>query len=334
MSNLKRKIAKVSIIVFLVIISGVSLLLGYVKFWLPDVGDAPDIKIVATKERIEHGHYLAQSVAGCMDCHSTRDWTKFSGPVVPGTEGMGGQLFGPEFGLPGKFYAKNITPYALSSWTDGEIYRAMTSGVSKDGHALFPMMPYHVFGSIDEEDVKDIIAYLRTMPAVKNDVPKSEADFPMNFIMNTIPKKPNFMKRPMEDDQVAWGKYLVFSASCTDCHTQSKEGVPVEGMYLAGGMPIELPFGTLRPANLTPDPQTGLGNWSREQFIRKFKQYTDSNYHVPTVDSGAFNTIMPWTLYATMKESDLAAIYAYLQTLPAVKNDFVRFTPRTAVAKK
>jgi hypothetical protein len=72
---------------------------------------------------IERGKYMAWHVMACMDCHCKRDFSKFSGPVVPGTDGMGGERFGPEFGLPGNIYSRNITPAAIGKWTDEEIIR-------------------------------------------------------------------------------------------------------------------------------------------------------------------------------------------------------------------
>ena len=81
----------------------------------------------------------------------------------------------------------NLTPYHLGNWTDGEIFRAITTGVSRDGHALFPVMPYTSYAKMDPADIKDIIAYLRTLKPIHNAIPAAESDFPMNFIINTMP---------------------------------------------------------------------------------------------------------------------------------------------------
>ena len=64
----------------------------------------------SVKKVLEKGEYLAIHVAGCIDCHSKRDFDKYSGPPIPGTEGGGGLLFDEKFGLPGKLYGKNILP--------------------------------------------------------------------------------------------------------------------------------------------------------------------------------------------------------------------------------
>ncbi|GAL85136.1 cytochrome C [Sporocytophaga myxococcoides] len=317
----------------LFIFSGVFILLigalTYMKVALPNVGPAPEMKVDMSQERIERGKYLANHVSVCMDCHSGRDWNKFAGPMIEGTLGGGGEEFSQIFGFPGAFYAHNISPIGLGDWTDGEIFRAITSGVSKNGTALFPVMPHPAYGKMDEEDIKCIIAYLRTLKPVGKQAPKSKADFPMNFIINTIPQKPDFQKVPDTTDQIAYGKYIYTAAACTDCHTKQDNGSKIKGMEDAGGFEFPLPYGgTVRSANITPDKETGIGNWTEEQFVKRFKAYSDSAARNMNVQEGRFNTTMPWTMYAGMKEGDLKALYAYLKTIPPVKNNVVLFSPK------
>ncbi len=321
-----KKIILYTLLTIVVLIAG---LISYVKFTLPNVGEAEDLKIEATPERVAHGKYLANAVAACMDCHSTRDWSKFAGPLMDGTLGKGGEVFPEEFGFPGTFYSKNITPYGIGSWTDGELFRAITSGVNKDGEALFPVMPHKAYGKCDKEDIYDIIAYLRSLPSIKNDVPKSEAIFPMNVIINTIPTKAEFSTRPDKKNQVAYGKYLFTMASCTECHTKQDKGTPIEGMEMAGGFEFPLPVGTVRSANITPDKETGIGNWDEAAFVSRFKMYFDSNYVDPQVAPGNFQTVMPWKMYGQMEEEDLKAMFAYLKTIKPIKNQVEKFTPAT-----
>ena len=86
--------------------------------------------------------------------------TKYGGPVKAETLGAGGEFFGDEaegFAV----YSRNITPAAIGNWTDGELIRAFTSGVSKDGTPL-PIMPYPRYARLSREDVESIVAYLRT----------------------------------------------------------------------------------------------------------------------------------------------------------------------------
>lgn len=323
---MKRFLKIFKILAIVIVVLGVS---GYVYFnqAFPQIESVSDIKIESTPERIERGKYIFYHAAACVDCHSERDFTKLSAPVKPGTEGKGGEKFDEEFGLPGKFYARNITPYALGSWTDGEILRAITEGISKDGHALFPIMPYLVYGKMDQEDIYSVIAFIRTLPSIQNDVPESKANFPMSMIMKTIPTKSHFTKKPDPSNTVEYGKYLVELASCTDCHSPSDQGKPIEGKYLSGGIEINLPANTVvRTGNLTPDNETGLGLWTKEQFIKKFKESQLESFRNTTYKPGEFQTIMPWTVYGGLSEQDLGAIYDYLRTIPAVKNKVEKFS--------
>ncbi|THH36308.1 c-type cytochrome [Neolewinella litorea] len=289
----------------------------YVKTALPKVGPAPDLTVERTPERIARGKYLANHVMSCTDCHSERDWSQFSGPVVEHSLGQGGEVFGQEMGFPGRFVASNITPANLGDWTDGEIFRAMTSGVGKDGRALFPIMPYPAFGRADKEDILSVIAYIRTLPAIEHATEPSRADFPMNLIINTLPAEPQFTTRPDPADRVAYGEYLVTIAACTECHTKQEQGKIVGEAY-AGGMEFPLPNNRLvTSANITPHA-SGIGNWTEDQFVARFKQYQDSSYVSPEMGPNDPQTIMPWVMFSGMEERDLRAIYAYLQTLTPV----------------
>ncbi|MDX5346729.1 MAG: cytochrome c, partial [Hymenobacteraceae bacterium] len=230
-------------------------------------------------------------------------------------------------GFPGVYYSRNITPAGIGNWTDGEVMRAITAGVTKDGKALFPVMPHHLYGQLDEQDIKAIIAYLRTLKPIQNQIPESKSDFPFNLLLNTMPAKPKFSHIPPKTDQVAYGKYLVTAAACAECHTPKDKGKNIEGMEFAGGMEFKIPeTGTLRSLNITPDKENGIGNWSREAFINRFKMYDNPQAQHIAVAKGEFNTLMPWIMYSGMTEEDLGAIYAYLQSVKPVENKVERFT--------
>lgn len=321
------KLLKMIAYLFGAIVLLIGLLLLYVKTMLPSVGAPPDIKVTMSTENIERGKYLANHVLLCMDCHSTRDWTVFAGPPKPGTEGKGGEVFDQKMGFPGRYVAKNITPHNLGSWTDGEIFRAITTGVAKDGRALFPNMPYRNYGKLDKKDIEAVIAYIRSIPSINNEIEKSVSDFPMNFIINTIPQKAALTTIPDKSNTLEYGKYMITAASCIDCHTQQENGKFV-GEILAGGFEFKFPDGSIvRSANLTPDDKSGIGGWSKETFISRFKQYTDSTYIPTKVKPGDLQTPMPWTMYAGMHTEDLAAIYEYLRSVKPVSNVIEKFTP-------
>lgn len=328
-----KKVLKVLGILLVIILVGVVAVGAYVKLALPDVGDAPDMKVEATPERIKRGDYLANNVMVCMDCHSTRNWNEFSAPLVPNTLGKGGEIFDRKMGFPGVYYSANITPAGLKDWTDGEIFRAITTGVRKSGKPIFPVMPHHNYGLLDEEDIKSVIAYVRSLPAIENTIPASESDFPMNFIINTIPSKAKMSKMPAKSDTVAYGKYLLTAASCGECHTPFTKGSLEMDKFMGGGRVFEMPAGTLVSANISPDMETGIGKWNLETFLARFRMYRDSSAAHQKVDfMKEYNTIMPWTMYAGMTDEDLTAIYAYMKTLKPIKNSVTRFTPRVAKA--
>lgn len=326
-----KKILLILGIVLLVVAVVIGGAITYVSTALPDVGDAPDLRIEATSERIARGKYLATAVNVCMDCHSTRDWSKFSGPITPGTEGKGGERFDQALGFPGVYFSKNITPAGISRYTDGELYRVITSGVTREGRAMFPVMPYPYYGKMDDEDIYSLIVYLRSLPPLENEVQESVSDFPMNFILNTIPSKGTAVKRPDSSDQLATGGYLTNAAGCIECHTQAEQGKIIAELAFSGGREFKFPDGSIvRSSNITPDEETGIGKWSEEAFVQRFKAYTDSAY-VPAVNSGEFNTIMPWTMYGNMTDEDLKAIYAYLRTVKSVRNSVTKFeSPQSA----
>lgn len=146
-----KTIKKILLVAIVVIVVGIAAVLSYVKFALPDVGTVgtpENIKIAITPARIERGRYLVTSVCACIDCHSPRDWHKYPAPIIANTYGEGGEKFGYDEGFPGTFYAKNITPFNLKNWTEGQILRAITCGVDKNGKALFPVMPISITGNL------------------------------------------------------------------------------------------------------------------------------------------------------------------------------------------
>jgi len=318
------KIIGYLLLVVIILISGVLI---YVKAALPNVGPAPDLKVVSTPEKIERGRYLANSVTVCMDCHSTRDWSRFAAPLLPGTLGKGGERFDHDAGFPGIYYSKNITPSGITRYTDGELFRLITTGVTKEGRAMFPVMPYGNYGKLDPADIEAIIAYIRSLPAIENTPPDSKSDFPMNFIINTIPAKATPGKLPSKDDKVAYGGYLVTAASCIECHTAVDKGKIIQSLAYSGGREFNLPNGTVRSANITPDKETGIGLWTKENFVKRFTAFADSAYQIPIVKSNEFNTIMPWNMYGHMTTEDLEAIYTYLATLKPISNKVLKFSP-------
>lgn len=324
MKKLLKVIGVLLLVILLVLVGGIT----YITQALPNIPEPKDLQVELTPERVARGQYLANHVTVCMDCHSTRDWNKFSAPLEPGTLGKGGEVFDQSMNFPGRFVSKNLTPFHLKDWADADIYRAITSGVSKDGHPFFPVMPYPYYNKLATEDVYSIIAYLRTLSPIESVPEASKADFPMNIIIHTIPKpaEPMALPKPTDPD---YGSYLVNAAACRECHTKMEKGKAV-GEPFAGGFEFKYPDGSIaRSANITPDTLTGIGSWDRATFIRKFTEFADSTYKPIAVDwkSHDFQTVMPWTMYGGMTEHDLGAIYDYLRTLKPVVNKVQYWSP-------
>ena len=291
----------------------------------PDVAPAPDLAVAGTPEQIERGRYLAENVTVCQACHTPRDYTLFAGPIRRDLLGAGGERWDQTMGLPGVLYADNITPAALSEWTDGEILRAFTSGVSRDGTAIFPLMPYHAYGRMSQEDAEAIVAYLRQIAPIDHEVPERSMDPPLNIVVRLMPQQAEPQAIPSTSNELAYGEYMTTIAACSACHASLADGQPILDMAYAGGYGYPLPGGgEVRAANITPHEGTGIGSWTRDQFIARFKVMVGARDQVPP---GAYNTVMPWASYGEMTEQDLGAIFTYLQSLPAIENKVIRFTP-------
>jgi mono/diheme cytochrome c family protein len=309
------------LLIIVIVLAGAGYL--YLTLAFPKVSAATDLKIEATPQRLERGKYLAEGFFGCIDCHSDRNWSVFSGPVVPGTHGRGGQDLGEGAGF---VPASNITPdkeTGLGNWTDGEIFRAITSGVDKEGNFLGPMMPYTEFAKIDKEDIYSIIAYIKTLPAIKNAVPDKKLKFPLMLVFRTIPADANsFTKFPDQSDRVKVGEY--YGKSCKFCHSPGEKGEFEPDKLFSGGVEFPMPDGKIvRSSNITPDKETGIGNYTKDIFIQKFKIHADPINLDPKVRD--FNTPMMWNQFALIcKDEDLGAIFDYLMVQKPVNNKVLK----------
>ena len=316
------KIGGIVIAVLFLILVGAY---AYVMTSFPKYDPAPELNIEPTPELVARGKYLAETSFSCIDCHSTRDAEKFTMPLVPGTEGMGGMDMGEGAGF---VPARNITPdveTGIGGWTDGEIFRAITVGVNKDGEPLAPMMPYPLFRETDSTDIIAIIAYLKTLKPIHNKVPEKDLNFPLNIIFRTVQQPTAFITKPDSSDRLATGRYLAMP--CIFCHTPSDQGVMFQDSLLAGGVPFMLPGGGhVVTANITPDKETGIGQWTKEMFITRFKDATKPEMHT-AAPIGSYNTVMPWSFYGQMTDEDLAAIYDFLMTVKPVKHTVEKYIP-------
>ncbi len=312
-----------SIGLVLLLIAG-SVASAYLLVFTPAARPASAIQVARTPQTIERGRYLVVNVLQCIDCHSERDWTRYGGPpmepVGAGRACMtrqtptAGVNVGAEF-FPGTLCIRNITPdpeTGIGAWSDGEIIRAVREGVSRDGSALFPIMPFHILKALSDADVQAVVAYLRTLPAVVSLRPRKEIDFPLNLLFRLWPEPLRGpVTAPDPADGIAYGAYLARVARCEFCHSpreaQAREAIA--GKQFSGGVEFFLGGRKLVSMNLRPHA-SGLGNWTRETFIARFRAY-----QVPVPVAPERNTLMNWNAFAGMTEADLGAIFDYLRTL-------------------
>ncbi|MBL8913698.1 MAG: hypothetical protein JNM17_23555 [Archangium sp.] len=319
----------------------------------------PEVRAVPRDDAplIERGRYLAENVGVCMSCHTPRDFSFFSGLPLRERYGEGADV-GMVFGYwPPRvvMWAPNLTPTHLSEWSDAELQRAFVSGIGRDGHSLMLAMPYDQYNALSVDDARAIIAYLRALPPLPHptaspqgalppgEVPARKLPFPVEpFIVNIMPIEAHLVERaPPSEDTVATGKYLATIAGCLWCHSpMTKFDQVVKGKEWAGGHEFPKPNagveltslvrgpGVIRTPNISMDPRTGIGTWSREVFIARFKG-ADRAAIEQLAKPGPrdMNTVMPWAAYAGMTEADLGAIWDYLKTFPAQDNAINRFEP-------
>jgi mono/diheme cytochrome c family protein len=188
-------------------------------------------------------------------------------------------------------------------------------------------MPYPRYSALDRADVEAIVAYIRTLKPVTSHVPERELPFPLPLIVRTMPAAAQPQPRPAPGNTWSYGRYLVNAAACGDCHSpMDDQGQTIAGREFSGGMEFPLPGGgVVRSANISPDLETGIGRWTEEEFVNKFKGFENWTPVQLTAAEQRENTVMPWLAYAGMSEQDLRAVYNYLRYLTPVRNRVTKF---------
>jgi mono/diheme cytochrome c family protein len=286
----------------------------------------PDVNSSMNDEsHVARGRYLAGSGMGCVVCHSQRDWTHFGGPLVAGTAyaGSGDIPVEEKWSRGFHFGGPNLTPHHLSHWTDGEIVRAMLLGQGRDRHGLFSLMPYRIWrDAVPLEDAVDVVSFLRQLAPIDHDAPTRQLPFP-GFVLDMLPEPRDLKAVAPKPGDSGYGAYVTARARCVDCHTDADHRGNFIGPAFAGGREFGVPSpgkGFVRSANLTPDAETGLGKWTKEMFVAKFKSSTLEVARVLPVGDDGFNTVMPWWSYSRLTEEDLGAIFDFLRAQPPVTN--------------
>ncbi|HEX3103937.1 MAG TPA: c-type cytochrome [Terriglobales bacterium] len=317
------KIALITLVVLIIAVAGMAVqLFGLRTFIGPRKRDLTGQTFTSTPARMERGKYIANSM-GCLYCHSPHDFSKRDEPISAGMLGAGQQL--PYADLPGRIIAPNLTPdkdTGTGTWSDDAMARAIREGIGHDGRALFPIMPYQHYRTMPDEDLASVVVYLRSLPAVRNQLAKTEVIFPVKYLIRNAPQ-PITAPVPQPDlsDSVKRGAFLVNLVGCADCHTPiDNHHNPIPGMDFSGGQIIALGSAKVASANLTPDP-SGIPYYDEKLFIQAMR--------TGNVGARELSDAMPWVVLGKMTDQDLGAIFAYLKTLKPVTHHVDNSLPPT-----
>jgi mono/diheme cytochrome c family protein len=257
------------------------------------IADVP-LTIPSDAASIERGRHLVVSVVGCGSCHG---------------ENLGGTVFIP--GGPAVLPAPNLTSGAGGvgqQFTDADWIRAIRHGVGLDGRSLI-IMPAPSFYHLSDADLGAVIAYLKSIPPVDNQLPERQITllgraliaagvFPL--VAEQIDHSGARPQAPLPGRSVEYGRYLATVAGCADCH----------GANLAGGAPND-PSEPPAP-NLTPGGE--LGGWSEADIVRALREGV-------TPGGRQLNDAMPWKFYGQMTDDELAALVSYVRSLPPLPSN-------------
>ena len=264
------------------------------------------------KELVARGQYIFAVSGGCA-CHTE----------PKGVHNAGAR----PFQIPlGTVYSTNLTSdneTGLGNWTDQQIIDAIIKGLRKDGSRQLPLMPYTLYSGMAQEDLKALVAYLRSLKPVKKATPELKSSTPfMRSVVTELWLKAfgTFSESPAQAPKsgIQRGKYLTnHVAICGDCHTpRNSFGVPNQSLYMAGS-PKDGPIGEVVP-NITPDKETGIGDWKREEIAELLLTGVK-----PDFDNvqGLMEEVIRGTThgYKDMTKEDALAIADYLKSIPAIK---------------
>lgn len=267
----------------------------------------------AQADLVKRGEYLMNGPVACSNCHGTRNPDM---SIKAGMEFAGGfHIVDPGFDV----YSANITQdkeTGIGTWTDEQIIKAIREGVSKEGKIIFPPMPVPTYNQMSDADVKAIVAYMRTIKPVHNEVRESKWNVPQ---LAMPPAKG--AAAPPESNKLAYGGYIVNAlAHCFECHsTPDARGVPdVEHKAGGGGFEITLaPGAVARVPNITSDKATGIGDWTDAQIRTALTEGKSRDGH-------GLSPPMPFPFFKNMTSSDLDAVIAYIRTIPPIVNKVER----------
>ncbi len=257
------------------------------------------------------------NIGGCASCHAVPN----KDPDKVDRTRLGGGLALPSpFGT---FYVPNISPDpkdGIGAWSEANFVTALWKGTAPNGRNLFPAFPYASYQHMELDDVRDLFAYLKTLPPVAGRVRRHDLKFPFNIrrlvgvwkllFLHGGPFAPD----PSRSPQWNRGAYLVNGPGhCAECHSpRNVLGAVIESERFAGG---PTPDGKGWVPNITP---TGLRHWSKDNIAwseKDIASFLDDGMN-PAGDfaGGAMAEVIRNT--TLLSAADRAAIAAYIASLP------------------
>lgn len=258
-----------------------------------------------TKALVERGDYLVNTVMTCQNCHTPKGPT---GDIADKAFSGGLTWDEPPFTVT----ASNITQdreTGIGNWRPADLKKFMTTGIRPTGVAVAPLMPTGFYKILTNRDLDAIVAYLRTIKPIKNEIVPPVYRAPMEQEVFPGAEKP-LSDRAMRD-KVQRGFYLATIAHCMECHTPMERGKHLYGTRLgAGGMKFPGPWGESVARNITSSKTSGLGEWTDTEIKRAITQGVRK-------DGSRLKPPMGYGYYAKMTEADVDAMVAWLRTVPA-----------------
>ena len=267
----------------------------------------------------ERGGYLVNTIMACGNCHTPRD---ADGKLIADKALSGGLTFNTPVFIA---TAPNITPdrdTGIGSWSDAEIKRALIEGMRPNhgrlaGVPLAAIMPANFYKALLPDDLDSIVAYLRSIKPVRNEVPDPVYKLPVH--RDRYPDAEAGFTTVMLTDQVKRGAYLATIGHCMECHSTWSRGVSDFRNGLGGGGRV-FPAAEGAPAgspdsiaaNITPHPTAGIGGWSDAEISRAITDGIGRDGH-------PLKPPMAYGFYAGLKDTDLADIISYLRTVPPLQ---------------
>jgi mono/diheme cytochrome c family protein len=271
-------------------------------------------RLDVTPERVARGRHAVGML--CVTCH-----------FDPATGALTGKRMRDLPAQFGESWSRNITGHpvkGIGSWTDGEIAYLLRTGVARDGRYTPPWMIK--LPNASDEDLRDIIAFLRSDDPLTRardvDGRESRPSFLTKLLCRVafqpfvFPAEP--IVAPAPTDPVARGRYLATGLyQCHGCHSADFMSVVdlrperSEGFFGGGNALTDLSGQIVRSANLTPDPETGIGRWSEDQFRRAL---------VEGVRPDNRPLRYPMVPFRALTDEEAAAIFAYLRSIPPIWN--------------